>query len=68
MFTLHIHTIGTTNTAISRHESKADAWHALARFGRNYDIQGYGARDSGTLTSRNGRVNQACYTWRIREI
>lgn len=68
MFALHIHAIGTTDTAVSRHESKADAWHALARFGRNYDIRGYGERDSGTLTSRNGRVDQACYAWRIREI
>lgn len=66
MYELRIHTIGTTKTAVSHHETKADAHHALARFARGYEIQGYG-NASGTLTTRSGRVNQACYVWRITD-
>ncbi len=64
MFTLSICPTGTVDTARSHHENKADAHHALARFARGYDIQGYG-NDSGTLTTKCGRVNQASYSWYI---
>jgi hypothetical protein len=65
--TLSIHYIGTTDTAVSRHDSLADAHHALARFARGYDIQGYGTM-GGTLTTKSGRVNQASYVWNIRAV
>lgn len=64
MFTLSITPCGTVDTARSQHETKADAFHALHRFARAYDIQGLD-RDSGSLTTRCGRVNQASYTWHI---
>lgn len=68
MYALHIHTLGTTNTAISRHESLADAHHALARFARGYEIFNYG-NGSGTISARNqGGVTQAAYSWRIDSI
>ena len=62
---LSIHTIGTRDTAVSQHDSVADAHHALARFARGYDVQGYGTA-SGTLTVRCGQVNQAAYVWSVR--
>jgi hypothetical protein len=65
MITLSICQTGTVDVARSQHETKADAHHALARFARGYDIQGYGT-DSGTLTTKCGWVNQAAYTWNIR--
>lgn len=68
MYALHIHTLGTRDTAISRHDSLADAHHALARFARGYEIFNYGT-DSGTISARNqGGVNQAAYSWRINRI
>ena len=67
MFVLSIHSVGTTETVRSNHETLGDAHHALARFGRAYDIQGYGTL-SGTLTTRSGRVNQASYVWHIRDL
>lgn len=68
MYELRIHNIGTANdTAYSRHATLGDAHHALARFARGYDIQGYGTT-GGTLTTRTGRVNQASYVWGIREL
>ena len=64
MFTLNITPCGTVDVARSQHETLGDAHHALARFARAYEIQGYGM-DSGTLTTRCGTVNQASYSWHI---
>jgi hypothetical protein len=65
MYTLSIHTIGTTDTARSAHDTLGDAHHALARFARAYTVHGYGTM-AGTLTTRCGNVNQASYAWSIR--
>jgi hypothetical protein len=63
MFTLTICSIGTVDTVRTQHNSEADARNALEEFARGYEIHG---TESGTLTTKCGRVNQASYTWNIR--
>jgi hypothetical protein len=68
-FTLSIHSIGTTDTVVTQHDSLADAQAALKVAARHYDIQGdiNSTTVGGTLTSKTGTVNQAAYVWNIRK-